>query len=74
MSNIKHFAGKSFWSKENVGYSFSNANGLSGGLIILWKDGKVEVVHSFKDEGFLGVKVVWKMKVYYIVNVYPSCD
>ncbi|XP_058783292.1 uncharacterized protein LOC131657968 [Vicia villosa] len=60
--------------KENISYSFSNANGQLGGLIIPWKEGGVEVVHSFKEEGFLGVKLIWRSYVYYIVNVYSSCD
>lgn len=34
----------------------------------------MEVVHSFKTEGFLGIKVVWKGNLYYIVNVYSSCS
>lgn len=55
----KDFCPKSLWSNMSVGYSFSNSCGFSGGLITLWK-GIVEVVQSFKGEGFLGIKVVWK--------------
>lgn len=32
------------------------------------------VISSFKGDGFLGIKVIWKEDVYYIVNIYSSCD
>ncbi|XP_058764170.1 uncharacterized protein LOC131637587 [Vicia villosa] len=46
---------------------------MSGGMLILWKLGGVEVLLSFKGEGFLGIKVEWKGDIYYILNVYSSC-
>lgn len=65
---------RSFWKHSDIGYSFSNSEGRSGGLITLWKMDKMTVIHSFKGVGFLGIKVIWKDDVYYIVNVYSSCD
>ncbi|XP_058758566.1 uncharacterized protein LOC131631812 [Vicia villosa] len=63
---------KSFWYAPEVGFSFSNSLGRSGGLLILWND-KVEVVNSFKGEGYLGIKVCWENEMYYVVNVYSPC-
>lgn len=31
------------------------------------------MIQSFKGEGFIGIKVVWKKFLYYIVNVYSLC-
>ncbi|XP_058756726.1 uncharacterized protein LOC131629938 [Vicia villosa] len=70
---MHEFCALSFWSNTNIGFSFSNSLGLSGGLITLWKNEALEVIHSFKGEGYLGIKVIWKSFIYYIVNVYSSC-
>ncbi|XP_058763718.1 uncharacterized protein LOC131637147 [Vicia villosa] len=43
----------SFWRNADIGFSFSNSVGRSGGLITLWKKNNMEVLHSFKGEGFL---------------------
>ncbi|XP_058783451.1 uncharacterized protein LOC131658138 [Vicia villosa] len=64
---------KSFWNSSEIGFSFSNSLGRSGGLITLWDRNKVEVVSSFKGDGYLGTKVEWKNSFYYIVNIYSSC-
>ncbi|XP_058760200.1 uncharacterized protein LOC131633504 [Vicia villosa] len=48
--------------------------GMSGGLITFWKVGGVKVLSSFKGEGYLGIKVVWKGDLFYLVNIYSSCD
>ncbi|XP_058780272.1 uncharacterized protein LOC131653935 [Vicia villosa] len=48
---------RSFWNNEKVGWSFSKSIGRSGGIISLWKEDSVDVILSFKGEGFLGIKV-----------------
>ncbi|XP_058766452.1 uncharacterized protein LOC131640058 [Vicia villosa] len=65
---------KSFWASSEVGYSYSNSRGRSGGLLSLWNNEKMEVLFSFKGEGFLGIKLKWDLNLYYIINVYSSCD
>ncbi|XP_058767333.1 uncharacterized protein LOC131641013 [Vicia villosa] len=64
---------KSLWPKENVGWSFSSSQGASGGLITLWMEDSCVVLNSFKGEGYLGIKLIRKRKLYYVVNVYSSC-
>ncbi|XP_058752224.1 uncharacterized protein LOC131625381 [Vicia villosa] len=64
---------KSFWHNPEVGFSFSNSLGRSGGLITLWNSNKVVVVGSFKGDGYLGNIVEWKNKIFYIINIYSSC-
>ncbi|XP_058781622.1 uncharacterized protein LOC131655832 [Vicia villosa] len=65
---------KSFWNTSEVGFSFSNSCGRSGGMITLWNIDNVEVVNSFKGGGFLGIKACWNDNFYYVINVYSSCD
>ncbi|XP_058766616.1 uncharacterized protein LOC131640222 [Vicia villosa] len=64
----------SFWSTESIGFLASDSEGLSGGLLILWKDSVCVVVHSFRGSGYLGVKVRWNNLFYYIVNIYSPCS
>lgn len=65
---------KSFWSNEEMGFYFYESRGPSGGLLILWKEWVVEVLCSFRGESFLDVKVKWRNFIYYIANVYSSCE
>lgn len=74
VSNMSDMVANSFWRSSEIGFSFSNLEGRSGGLITLWKKDNMTVISSFKGVGFLGIKVIWKEDVYYIVNVYSSCD
>lgn len=52
------FSANSLWSNINFGFSFTNSIGMSGGIITLLRVGKVDVLHSFKGEGFFRIKVV----------------
>ncbi|XP_058783877.1 uncharacterized protein LOC131658622 [Vicia villosa] len=67
-----HFV-SNLWSGSDIGFSYSNSIGASGGLLTLWKGDKLEVVNSFNGEGYLGIKVRWENMWYYVVNVYSSC-
>lgn len=31
------------------------------------------MLHSFKGDGSLGIKIFWKEHFYYVINVYSSC-
>ncbi|XP_058760861.1 uncharacterized protein LOC131634226 [Vicia villosa] len=73
MVNMSQSMANSFWFDQDVDFSASASIGLSGGLLILWKKHEVEVICSFRGVGFLGIKVVWKNHVYYIINVYSYC-
>ncbi|XP_058768462.1 uncharacterized protein LOC131642211 [Vicia villosa] len=68
------FVAKSFWNVKGIGFSYSNSTGRSGGLITLWKEEGLEVIMSFKGEGYIGVKVNKDNNFFYLVNVYSSCD
>ncbi|XP_058774928.1 uncharacterized protein LOC131649188 [Vicia villosa] len=62
----------SLWSDSGTGWSAKWAEGRSGGIIIFWKMGVLEVVASFMGEGFLGIHAVWKGFSVFFVNVYAS--
>ncbi|XP_058767553.1 uncharacterized protein LOC131641267 [Vicia villosa] len=74
ISNLQEFVALSFWCNKGIGFSFSNSVRRSGGLLILWKEESLEVISSFRGEGFLGVKFMKNNNLYYLVNIYSSCD
>ncbi|XP_058778886.1 uncharacterized protein LOC131652909 [Vicia villosa] len=74
ISNMVEDYANSFWRHSEIGFSFVNSEGRSGGLITMWKKNTMDVLFSFKGEGYLGLKVCWKEDFYYVVNVYSSCD
>ncbi|XP_058730971.1 uncharacterized protein LOC131602770 [Vicia villosa] len=74
ITNMNETLAKSFWRHPEISFSFSNSAGRSGDLITLWKKSNMDILLSFKGEGFLGMKVCWKEDFYYVVNVYSSCD
>lgn len=63
----------SLWRNQEVGWSSSNANGQSGGIITLWKKDFVDPIYSFKRDGFLRLKMRWKNNMYYVINAYFAC-
>ncbi|CAK8571504.1 unnamed protein product [Lathyrus sativus] len=62
------------WSGQDIDWASCNMSGLSGGLIILWKKEVINPLLSFRGDGFLGVKVLWKRNLYYMVNIYSPCS
>ncbi|XP_058775462.1 uncharacterized protein LOC131649721 [Vicia villosa] len=74
LSSVFHYVVNSFWHKELIYYSVSDSVGLSGGMLILWKRNKFDVLCSFRGLGYLGVKISWKSNLYYIINVYSDCS
>src|SRR3954471_10572923 len=62
--NMHEWVAKSFWRGGDIGFSFSNSVGRSGGLLTLWKEDNMDVVASFKGEGFLGIKIL-KDNIFY---------
>lgn len=47
---------------------------MLGGLLTPWKIGKMDVLNNFKGDGFLEIKILWKNSIYYVDNIYSSCD
>ncbi|XP_058786229.1 uncharacterized protein LOC131660883 [Vicia villosa] len=74
LTNMHDFVAKIFWNRKDIGFSYSNSLGRSGGLLTLWKEDMFDVLLSFKGEGFLGVKVCKNNNFFYLINVYSSCE
>lgn len=55
-------------------WSAMDSEGASRGLITMWKKDAFSSLFSFKGENFLGIKVGFKGKYCYFVNVYSSCN
>lgn len=73
MKVLTEVVARSFWGMEEIDYSFSKAEGMSGGLLILWKVSSISQIFSFRGTGYLGIKVSCNNKFYYFVNVYSAC-
>ncbi|XP_058741814.1 uncharacterized protein LOC131614210 [Vicia villosa] len=74
LEDISETLAESFWSGDDIGYSFLASEGRSGGIVSLWRNNTVTVIAGFRGKGFLGTKVSWKNAVYYIVNIYSPCS
>lgn len=75
-TKLKHYSVSmacSFWNVDKVDFTVSDSEGMSDGLISLWNYSKIEVLFSFRGNGYLGIKVMWEEKYYYVCNVYSSC-
>ncbi|XP_058786822.1 uncharacterized protein LOC131661328 [Vicia villosa] len=44
--------------------------GASGGILTLWNTNSVCAVFNFGGKGYLGMKIIWRGKYYYVVNIY----
>ncbi|XP_058776295.1 uncharacterized protein LOC131650610 [Vicia villosa] len=62
MTHITDVVARSFWGNSDCDYSFSESEGLSGGILILWKASSLSVVLSFREPGYLGVKGLVDLK------------
>lgn len=62
-----------FLGNNSCDFSFSPLEGLFGGLLSVWNCNIVFFLASFLGKGFLGTKVRWKDRIYYISNIYSPC-
>lgn len=62
------------WSQEEILWSCSYAYGKFVGMLSLWKSCEIFPIFSFSGVRYLGVKLVWKGRLYYILNVYSPCN
>lgn len=65
---------RDFWGSEEVDWSYADAEGASGGLLIMWKKKVIDSLFSFKGDGFLGICIDIDGLLNYYVNIYASCD
>lgn len=50
----------SFWGGRDVEWTAKNADGATGGLVILWRKGSLVVNYSFAGQGYVGINISWK--------------
>ncbi|CAK8542268.1 unnamed protein product [Lathyrus sativus] len=63
----------SLWGDPNVEWSESGACGASGGIIILWRKGILNINFSFRGVRFVDINAAWKGQDIFFVNVYSYC-
>lgn len=66
----------SIWGGGVCNFVSKDAEGLSGGMIIIWDTNVLEVFFSFSGVGFVGVCARKRRSsdVFFMVNVYSPCD
>ncbi|XP_058784565.1 uncharacterized protein LOC131659380 [Vicia villosa] len=74
LRDVQHQYVKEMWGDEWVEWSHLEAEGASGGILIMWRKDFFKLIYSFRGEGFLGVCVEKDNKRIYFVNIYASCD
>ncbi|XP_058776288.1 uncharacterized protein LOC131650601 [Vicia villosa] len=74
LRNLQHQYVKELWGDEWVEWSHLEAEGASGGILIMWRKDFFNLLYSFRGEGFLVVCVEKENKRIYFVNIYASCD
>ncbi|XP_058783070.1 uncharacterized protein LOC131657719 [Vicia villosa] len=57
-----------------VEWSHSDAEGASGGIIIMWRKYFFKIISNFRGEGFLGICVEKEDIMIYFFNIYASSD
>lgn len=64
------------WEGDDFEWVAENANGRSGGLLILWRKGSFCLNSVFQGHNFLGIGGVWgdRQLSVSIVNMYAPCD
>lgn len=53
---------------------FKVGQGVSRGMLIMWKSCMFTLKFSFRGEGYVVICVDWEDICYYIVNIYSSCN
>ncbi|XP_058776192.1 uncharacterized protein LOC131650503 [Vicia villosa] len=57
MSHISEGVARSFWGNSDCDFSYSESDGMSGGILTLWNSSTVSVVMSFRGSGYIGIKM-----------------
>lgn len=74
LCNVELSTIKDIWGDDRVEWSYSDANGASGGMLTMWKKNLFTLLYSFKGDKYLGLCVEQKVRLVYLVNIYALCD
>lgn len=63
------------WGNKEVEWVAKSSEGLSGGLLIMWKAGLFNVIFQFSGDGFIVICTNdgGSGRPVYFVNIYASC-
>jgi hypothetical protein len=62
------------WGHKDVSWEAQEANGLAGGLLIIWNSSSFKLLNKFSGGGFLGLQVEKENSVMFLVNIYSPCS
>jgi hypothetical protein len=61
------------WGHKEVRWVVKEAEGLSGGMLILWNIDSFKLLNNFFGDGFLGITVEREGMVLHLINIYSPC-
>ncbi|XP_058761236.1 uncharacterized protein LOC131634588 [Vicia villosa] len=64
----------SLWGGNEVEWTSSNSEGASGGMVVLWKKGSLNVNYIFRGHDFIGINIRREGLIYNLVNIYAPCS
>jgi exonuclease III len=62
------------WGHKDVSWVAQEAEGLSGGMLIIWNSDSFKLLSKFSGVGYLGIQVEKENTVMYLVNIYSPCS
>jgi exonuclease III len=62
------------WGHKDVSWVAQEAEGLSGGMLIIWNSNSFKLLSNFSGVGYLGIQVEKENTVMYLVNIYSPCS
>jgi hypothetical protein len=62
-----------FWGHKDVSWVVQEAEGLSGGLLLLWNTDSFKFLSKFSGNGFIGIRVECDSTILHLVNIYSPC-
>ncbi|XP_058760823.1 uncharacterized protein LOC131634151 [Vicia villosa] len=74
LRDLQYHYVKEMWDDDMVEWSHLDADGASGGILIMWRKDFFKLIYNFRGGGFLEICVERENRRIYFVNIYASCD
>jgi exonuclease III len=62
------------WGHKDVCWVSKEADGLSGGMLLIWNLASFKLLSKFSGDGFLGIQVEKDNTKLFLVNIYSPCS
>lgn len=73
-SSFNENIANSFWGGVEVDWSTSNSEGASGGMVIIWRKGFLNVNYSCRGQGYNDINITRDGSSVNLINLYVPCS